>query len=237
MNRRTLLARSGTARPSRLILILLASITALYVLATILKGPPQVIVHLVLIPKRALGPEPWQLLTYAFVHLKLGALIGTLISLWFFGAPLEQQLGRSRLLQILLASTVAGGLASAALGRAIAPESVVMGAFPASMALIAAFGLVWGATPIALFGVSQMRASTCAAIFLGISAAMYLMSGDYLGLVGGAVGAGVGALLVSPLVDGILSAPGQLSQRWQKWRIRRRYKVIPGGRDSRTHLN
>jgi membrane associated rhomboid family serine protease len=237
MNRRTPLARSGAARPSRLILILLALVTALYVLAMILKGPPQLIVHLVLIPKRALGPEPWQLITYAFVHLKLGALIGTLISLWFFGAPLEQQLGRSRLLQILLASTVAGGLASAALGRFIAPEAVVMGAFPASMALIAAFGLVWGATPIALFGVSQMRASTCAAIFLGISSAMYLMSGDYLGLAGGAVGAGVGALWVSPLVDGILSAPEHLSQRWQKWRIRRRYKVIPGGRDSRTHLN
>src|SRR5437868_6567177 len=110
MNPRTGLARSGPARPSRMILLLLAVMTGLYVLGMVLKGPPQVIVHLVLIPKRALGPEPWQLLTYAFVHLRLGSLIGTLISLWFFGAPIEAQLGRSRLIQILVASTLAGGL-------------------------------------------------------------------------------------------------------------------------------
>src|SRR5262245_208652 len=109
------------SRPSRGLLILLAAMTGLFVVGQILHHPAWLIGHLALIPRRALGPEPWQLLTSAFVHLRLGALISTVIVFWLFGAPLETHVGRGRVAAILLGSTLCGSLAAAGLGRIIAP--------------------------------------------------------------------------------------------------------------------
>ncbi len=111
---------------------------------------------------------------------------------------------------------------------------MLLGAEPAALAMIAAFGVAWGSTPITLFGVQQMRASTCALIFLGLSALLYLLALDLVGLAGGAVGAGVGALAFSKVQ---FSSWTELRTRWHRWRIRRRYRVIPGGRDSRRYIH
>jgi len=52
----------------------------------------------------------WQLLTFQFLHVSLGHLIGNLLGLWFFGRPVEHFLGRSRYLLAYFGSGVAGGL-------------------------------------------------------------------------------------------------------------------------------
>jgi membrane associated rhomboid family serine protease len=227
----------STVRPSAALIAVLTIDTAIFVLAHVLRNPGRILVHLVLIPRRALGPEPWQLVTNAFVHLRFGALLSTAIVLWFFGAPLERLLGQKRTLSLLAVATLVGSLASAGLGRAIAPEAMVTGGLPMSMAMIAAFGVAGGAQQVALFGLTRMRASTCAALFLGFTAVISLMHADWLGLAGGCAGAGVGALMGAPALEGLGARARRWSQSYKRWRIRRRYRVIPGGRDSRGILN
>ena len=223
-------------RPARTILIILAVLAAVFVVDALLGRPAFVREHLALRPRRALGPEPWQLFTSAFLHLQIGALLSTAITFWFFGSPVEQQLGRAGLLRVLLFGTFAGSVATAALGWVIAPNAVVAGAGPASTALLAAFGVAYSSQPLSIFGVQQMRASTLAIVFLAISGVLYLSNLDFLGLAGAAAGAGAGALTAMRGFD-----LGRKTTRWReqfnRWRIRRRYKVLPGGRDRRSFLN
>jgi membrane associated rhomboid family serine protease len=227
----------GPARPSSAIFVVLAAMGTLYLAFVLLHEPRFMVAHLALTPRRALGPEPWQLLTSGLVHLRLGALLSTAIAFYFFGAPVEAQLGRARLVRLLVISTIVGSLAEAALGRLLAPNAVVAGAGPASLALLAAFGAVYRDTPISLFGVQTMKASTCAIVFIGISALFYLMNVDLIGLAGGAAGVAVGTLAGGRALDGIRAAPRRWRERLRRWRIRRRYRVIPGGRDRRTYLH
>jgi membrane associated rhomboid family serine protease len=237
MNPRRLRESPGALRPSSGVLAVLGVMAVIWLVVTLLHGPNFILLHLALIPRRALGPEPWQLVTSAFVHLRLGALVSTALALWLFASPIQQQLGRGRLWQILGLSTLVGSLAVAGVGRLLTPDTVYSGAGPASMASIAAFGLAYRDRPISFFGLQQMRATTCAVLFLGIAAVFQLMASDWAGLAGSAAGAGVGALLASSGVDDAMSAPSRLRERWRRWRIRRRYRVIPGGRDSRSYLN
>src|SRR3954453_9806042 len=143
-------------RPSPGVVGVLVALVAAFA-AFRLAGSPRVILeHLALIPRRALGPEPWQLFTSAFVHLGFGPLISSAVAIWFFGTPVEQRGGRGHLFKILIGATLLGSLASAALGRLIAPNAVITGAIGASMACIAAYAATYGKTPILLFGVQQM---------------------------------------------------------------------------------
>jgi membrane associated rhomboid family serine protease len=195
--------------------------------------------HLALIPRRALGPEPWQLVTSAFLHPNLASLLSVLVTFWLFGGVVESEMGPKRLWLILLVSTVAGSLASAALGRVIAPDSVIAGAHPASMAMLAAFGALFRNEQLSPLGMQPVRGTTLALIFIGISVVIYIADGNWLGLAGALAGAGVGWLLAGGNFDvGAIASDGPgLAARFRRWRLRRRYKVIPGGRDTRSHLN
>jgi rhomboid family protein len=229
--------RSGRARfalrPSHTILILtLLEVACFFVFSTGRAGA-WARDWLALSPARV-ATRPWTLVTYALLHTGIGALLSTALGLWFFGTPVIEQVGTRRTLAVLAAATVLGGLTQAALGLVIAPRAFLVGGAPMSLAMIAAFGVAWGATPITLFGVQQMRASTCAILFLGLSGLLYLLAFDVIGFAGGAVGAAVGA---AALMHTRLASWRDLRARWRRWRIRRRYRVIPGGRDSRRYIH
>lgn len=219
------------SRSSVTIRVLLVGLLAVSVLNALFGTPPFVREHLLLTPRKALGPEPWQLFTAAFFHLQVGALLTSAIAVWFFGKPVEQRVGPWRFALILVVSTIVGSLAAAGLGLALQPDTRLSGAGAASTAMLAAFGVLYGSTPILLFGIRPMKASTCASLFLGIGGLMYLVGGDSLGFVGAVAGAATGALTA------ILPPVAALRARWhryRRWRMRRRYKVLPGGRDRRS---
>jgi membrane associated rhomboid family serine protease len=220
-------------RPSRGILAILIALVASFAIFS-LPGPRAFArAHLVLIPSHV-WRQPWTLVTSAFLHPTFGALVSSGLGIWFFGTPVEQQLGRARTLAMLGLAALAGSLVSAALGLAIAPQSPIVGAQPATMAAVVGFGFAWRATQINLFGLQPMRASTVAGLFAVIAMVVYVISGDVVGLGGALAGGGVGALVASGLSFGQWSTA---RARFRRWRIRRRYRVIPGGRDSRRYLH
>ena len=67
-----------------------------------------------------------------------------------------------------------------------------------------------------------------------MSGVLYLMSGDLLGLAGAAAGAAVGAASTLEIDIAFLRQP---LAKLRRWRIRRRYRVLPGGRDTRRFQN
>lgn len=221
-------------RPSPGVIGILAALIVVYVLDAALRHPSFVLAHLALHPHLGLGREPWQLFTSAFIHVQFGALLSSVIAIWLFGTPVEEQLGRARLFAVLFGATVTGSIASALCAFWLAPHTVLTGAGPAQMASIAAFGVAFGKQRLNLFGLVEMRGSTCAWLFLGLSVIFYLIGADVIGLAGGVVGAGVGALIAEGTrLGGVRRWP----ERFRRWRVRRRYRVIQGGRDSRGYLH
>lgn len=214
-------------RPSSGVVAILLTLLAFALFWSVAGRPLWVARHLMLVPSRALGPEPWQLITYALWHTSLMALLSSAIGLWFFGTPVEQRLGRGALFRVVGAAALAGGLAQAALGRLVAPQAVVAGAGPVALGCIAAFGVALRRAPLLFFGVARVQAETLAVIFVAVSAVMHLMASDFVGLAGALGGAGAGALAArAPSGSGVR----RRWERFKKWRIRRRYRVIPGGR-------
>src|SRR5581483_4922720 len=216
-------------RPTPSVLAAMIALGACFLAWVVAGRPVWVVEHLALIPRRALGPEPWQLVTSAFVHPNVASLLSVLVTLWLFGGVIESELGARRFWLIMLASTVAGSLASAALGRLIAPEAVIAGAHPASMAVLAGFGAIFRKEQLSPLGMQPVRGTTLSLIFIGISVVIYIADKNWLVLAGALAGAGVGWLLAGG-TTGVAAlaadAPG-LAARFRRWRLRRRYKVIP----------
>jgi hypothetical protein len=96
-----------------------------------------------------------------------------------------------------------------------------------------AFGALWGGQQVRAYGVMQMSARTMAWIFVGITAATYLfaLSDDWQQALLG-LAAMVGAALAGWLLTrrGGMDIGGSID-RMRMWRLKRRYKVLTGGRD------
>jgi membrane associated rhomboid family serine protease len=190
--------------------------------------------HLILRPRAAFGWEPWQLLTSGFVNVQLRDVFFVAVSLIFFGNPIEQQLGEKTFWKVFIGGAIGGAIFAAALGRLIAPNAHFTGSQPAVTALLMAFGALWGGQQVRAYGVMQMSARTMAWIFVAITAATYLFAlGDdwqqaLLGLA-----AMTGAALAGWLLTrrGGMDVGGSLD-RMKMWRLKRRYKVLTGGRDT-----
>ena len=191
--------------------------------------------HLILRPRMALGWEPWQLLTSGFVNVQLRDVFFVAVSLIFFGNPIEQQLGARTFWKVFIGGAIGGahlrGRARAARSR---PTRTSTGSQPAVTALLMAFGALWGGQQVRAYGVMQMSARTMAWIFVAITAATYLFAlGDdwqqaLLGLA-----AMTGAALAGWLLTrrGGIDLGGSALDRMKMWRLKRRYRVLTGGRD------
>jgi membrane associated rhomboid family serine protease len=107
---------------------------------------------------------PWQVLTYAFLHLDLSHVFFNLLALWMFGVELEQLWGERRYIQFLLAS----GLAAAAVYLLLAfmfPSIPIIGFSGAIFGLLLAFGLLFPNRPILFFMVYPTTMRTAVILF------------------------------------------------------------------------
>ena len=60
--------------------------------------------------------QPWQLLTYGFLHASFGHLLFNMLAVYMFGAPLELTWGPRRFLAFYLISVAGAGLCQLAVG-------------------------------------------------------------------------------------------------------------------------
>jgi membrane associated rhomboid family serine protease len=110
----------------------------------------------------AFGPtrfvtRPWTLLTYAFVHVGIGHVLGNLLVLFFFGPPLEARWGSRSFLRFYLVSAAGAALFSA-LFYFWDPANWIIGASGATFGLMMAFAMIWPDMEIQVWGIFPIKA-------------------------------------------------------------------------------
>src|SRR5579871_5400679 len=107
------------ARATAGALAIAIALVASFVIFLSLREPMRLWVaqHLALVPRRALGREPWQIVTSGFLCIGLGRLLSSGIGVWIFGTAVEQRTGRARMLLTFFAAQILGMLAVAVAGR------------------------------------------------------------------------------------------------------------------------
>ena len=121
----------------------------------------------------------WQLLTFQFMHGGIFHLIFNLITLWFFGRPVEARLGTSNFLKVYFAGGVFGGIVHVSLAW-IFPNHFgerVMGASAGVCSLIAVFALLEPEAMILLI-FFPLKAKYLLAIETGIAAFFTIVPAD-----------------------------------------------------------
>lgn len=98
---------------------------------------------------------PWQLVTYSFLHGGWMHLIFNMLGLWMFGAEVEVLRGRSRYLQLLLASTLTAALLQLLVGL-LAGGAPTIGASGAIFGLLVAYALSFPYRQFDLIGLLPM---------------------------------------------------------------------------------
>jgi membrane associated rhomboid family serine protease len=223
--------------PDRGMIWLLAVLTAIWVVVR-LHLFDGILFHLILIPARAIGPEPWQLVTSMFINGRFSDVLMAAVTLLFFGNAVERARGAGFMWIVFVAGGFGGALLGALLGRVIAPAATLLGSLAGATAMLTAFAAVSRSSRVSFFGAGEIRASTMAWIWLGISVVFELARIEEVGWRTVAIGLAMltGSALAGWLVGGWRGGVdlGGSLDKMRMWRLKRRYKVLTGGRESRA---
>lgn len=126
---------------------------------------------LALTPLALTSGHIWQFLSFQFLHVSIGHLLGNLLGLWFFGRFVENILGTKRFLTAYLLCGVAGGLLQCILmvlfSQHFAP--FVFGASAGVLGMFAVFCRLQADSEVRLYFVLPVRADILLWIIGGIS--------------------------------------------------------------------
>lgn len=89
------------------------------------------------------GFEPWQLVTYAFLHGSVAHIAFNMVGLLSFGSELERYWGARRLLQLYFASVLAAALAQMAVTSASGELAPTVGASGGIFGLLLGFAVMF----------------------------------------------------------------------------------------------
>jgi len=90
------------------------------------------------------GFEPWQLLTYGFMHAGFGHLFFNMLMLYMFGSPLEATWGEKRFLTFYLVCVAGAGLCQLLVTALVGEYIPVIGASGGVFGLLLGYGLLFG---------------------------------------------------------------------------------------------
>lgn len=112
--------------------------------------------------------QPWQLLTYGFLHGDFGHLFFNMLVLFMFGGPLEQTWGEKRFLTYYLVTVAGAGLFQLLVAVMFGGGAPVLGASGGVFGLLLAFGMLFpNQRLMLLFPPIPMKARTLV-IVLGV---------------------------------------------------------------------
>lgn len=125
------------------------------------------------------GGGLWQPITANFVFpaTSVGFVIGTLLIQWFVGSQLEGFWGTRKYVTLVLGCGIAGFLVYALVSPYV-PAVVHGGSTAMDVAALTAFGVVYGAREMPLFGAVVLKARTIAMILIFINAVVPILRGQ-----------------------------------------------------------
>jgi len=114
--------------------------------------------------------EIWQLVTYMFLHGSITHILFNMLTLWMFGAAIEETWGTRRFLEFYFICGIGAGvcvvLANMAFGN---PSEHVIGASGAIYGVLLAFGMLFPEQEILLMFLFPVKAKYAVAIFGAIA--------------------------------------------------------------------
>lgn len=123
--------------------------------------------------------EPWQLLTYAFLHGSVMHLAFNMFGLYMFGGPLEQALGRARFLLYYLACVVAAAITQLVVLRLANTYVPTVGASGGVFGLLLGYAMFFPQHRIMLlFPPIPMPARVFAAVYAAIELALGVFASE-----------------------------------------------------------
>ncbi|HEY0024336.1 MAG TPA: rhomboid family intramembrane serine protease [Longimicrobium sp.] len=140
----------------RLLIANAAVFVVAFILANVL-GYGREVLDLVAFGPTRFVTRPWTLVTYAFVHLGIGHILGNLLVLFFFGPPLEERWGSRAFIRFYLVSAAGAALFSA-LFYFWDPANWIIGASGATFGLMLAFAMIWPEMEIHVWGIFPIKA-------------------------------------------------------------------------------
>lgn len=113
--------------------------------------------------------QPWQLLTYGFLHGSFGHLFFNMLAVFMFGAPLEQTWGEKRFLLYYLVCVAGAGVCQLLVGTLLENPATVLGASGGVFGLLLAYGMLFpNQRVMLLFPPIPMKARTFVILFLSL---------------------------------------------------------------------
>lgn len=214
----------GLGRGMLLIMIVTSAVFVLCMLR------PALIGYLILTPQIALRHFAlWQPLTALFTHVDFRSFLIDMLMFWLIGSFVERSVGRRETLALFLVSGVGGYLVAAVVGLWLAPHTPFYSANPALFAMIMMPAFLFGRRNVLALGVVPGRADVISIIF----ALIWLISASYSGgipLVAGDLAGALAAWLWTRRNLQVARRMGGTVGRVRLWWLRRRYKVLQGGK-------
>ncbi len=187
MNRQTSI-RIGPGKITPAVKWVLIVTAGLYVLQQL---APMINVLFVLKPLRT-GFQPWQPLTYMFMHEGFFHILFNMFSVWMFGTYYEQQFGTKNFLRLYFISGVGAGL----IYLFFIPFGGLLGASAGVFAILVSFAYFWPNAEIYFLGIFPIRAKYLILILMafGILSSISQREGDNVAHFAHLMGAGIGFL-------------------------------------------
>jgi membrane associated rhomboid family serine protease len=139
-------------------------------------------------PGAALHPLIWQLVTYPFVGQGLLSVAFALLSIWFFGAALEDERGSRWMAEYFLVATIGGAVIASLLNMAagshipgLGPASWTAGLWPAVLAVLVAYARFHAEDQIRFNFLFTIKAKYIAAIYVLFYLGAALIGDDRFG--------------------------------------------------------
>jgi rhomboid protease GluP len=218
--------RPVSERLSPTITVLVVASAISFALSTVVQGVRFVVQeHLALGREALTGGEVWQLLTSMFVYLEPISFFFNIIGLWFVGATIERQLGRTRFLVVFFVSGLLGNLGIAVVLMLTQAPTPFFGCSLGVLALFVAFGRIYDRTPARVLGGLVMQARTLTIILVAFALVTDILNASIAALVGDLIALGAGYVLSGGRGAGL----HELFARFRGG-SRRRFHVVEGGR-------
>jgi len=173
------------------------------------------------------GLQLWRLGTYLFLHADFAHILFNMLTLWWFGGPLEQIWGpRKFLLYFFLTGIGAGAVSVPFYLLAGSPDAVIVGASGALYGLLMAFALIYPNSVVYVFFMVPVKVKWLVAIFMVME---FMASASYLGGGRGSAVASIahlsGALIGYFYLRRFMDLKA-LYHRFRTRKIKRPYRVV-----------
>lgn len=134
-----------------------------------------------LVPDVAVHRLVWQFVTYPFISTSLFGFLFAALSIWFFGAALEEELGPRWLTEFFFVCTIGGGLMAALITETLTrtveglePVHPASTLWPFSMAVLVAFATLHPDQELNFNFILRVKAKYMAALYVLVYVAIML---------------------------------------------------------------